>query len=116
MPPPPAKPAPIKLVFTTTSLRNVTIATELDEHYYEIVTPAWEAGCTKIKRLHSDSGQIAVIAELKKDDENSPKYSGLRFIGPKQPEADFGSPEAFLGTTDQTRKMLVAPVSIKLRG
>jgi hypothetical protein len=102
MAPPPA-PTKLKLIFTTTSLRNVTIATESDEYYYEIVTPKWDAMNTKVRRLDLDSGKILPVAEMKKEDGIS-QYTGLRFIDPEKEETGFIPPEQFL-SVDDGRKM-----------
>ncbi|KAF8589704.1 hypothetical protein K439DRAFT_1612506 [Ramaria rubella] len=95
MPPPPPPPAPIKLVFTTTSLRNVTIATENDEFYYEIVTPDWDILNTRVRRLDTNTGIMSLVAELKKEDAHS-SYAALRFINPEKADTEFISPDVFL--------------------
>lgn len=98
-----APPATLKLVFTTTSLRNVTIATESDEYYYEIVTPKWDVLNTKIRRLDSNSGKMIPVAEMQKETSDA-KYTGLRFIDPEKAETAFIAPEAFL-SPDKSGKM-----------
>jgi len=91
-------PSPLQLILTTPSLRNVTIATPSDEFYYEIVTPDWDPLYTKIRRLDAESGQMSLIAELKREEGQS-KYTGLRFTSADQPEKDeraYTSPAEFL--------------------
>jgi hypothetical protein len=105
--------SPLKLVFTSPSLRNVTIATPSDEFYYEIVTPDWEPLYTKIRRLDSNTGQLSLIAELKREEGHS-KYTGLRFTSPSPPEKDakdekvYSPPEQFfLAESDAGGKVSV---------
>lgn len=95
-------PSKLKLIFTTTSLRNVTIATETDEYYYEIVTPKWDALNTKVRRLDSDSGKMLPVAEMKKEAGIS-QYTGLRFINPEKAETEFIPPEQFLLANDGSK-------------
>lgn len=92
---PPSTPSTLKLVFTTTSLRNVTIATESDDYYYEIVTPKWDPLNTQIRRLDSDTGTMTPVAEMSKENESS-RYTRLRFINPDGAETEFITPEDFL--------------------
>ena len=51
-----------KLVFTTTSLRNVVLANASDVLYYEVVTPAWERHRTRVTRLDVRTQEFAVVA------------------------------------------------------
>ena len=90
-------PAPLTLVFTTTSLRNVTIATAADEYYYEVVTVDWEPLITKVRRLDSESGQMTLIAEMKREDANS-HYTELRFVTPEKQDSDFIPVRTFFST------------------
>ena len=53
-----------KLVFTTTSLRNVVLANASDVLYYEVVTPAWERHRTRVTRLDVRTQEFAVVAEM----------------------------------------------------
>lgn len=92
---PPSTPSTLKLVFTTTSLCNVTIATESDDYYYEIVTPKWDPLNTQIRRLDSDTGTMTPVAEMSKENESS-RYTRLRFINPDGAETEFITPEEFL--------------------
>lgn len=65
--PPPKKPAPpLKLEFTTNSLRNTTIAVGNDKFYYEIVTRYWHPNTTKINKLDVESREFKTIAEIEK--------------------------------------------------
>jgi hypothetical protein len=97
MPPPTtAKPAPLKLSFSTTSLRNVTIATESDEHFYEVVTWDWHAQITKIRRLVPDSVEMEPVAELKKDKAKDNHYSGVKLSNSESADDGFVSVDAFL--------------------
>ena len=103
---PPSTPPTLKLILTTTSLRNVTIATESDDYYYEIVTPKWDSLNTKIRRLDSDTGNMMPVAEMKKELENS-QYTGLRFANPEEADTEFIAPAEFL-TVDGDGKLLVS--------
>lgn len=105
MPPPAKPPQPLKLTFTTTSLRNVTIATDNDEYYYEVVTRFWESSTTRINRLDPESGKMIPKAELLKDeDSRDAPYTGLKFIDPDKPDAAPISPDSFLGLGDAASK------------
>ncbi len=53
-----------KLVFTTTSLRNVVLANASDVLYYEVVTPAWERHRTRVTRLDVKTQEFAIVAEM----------------------------------------------------
>jgi hypothetical protein len=57
-----------KLVFTTTSIRNVVIATKCDSIYYEVTTPEWERHLTRIRRLDPCTKEYSVVAELLNED------------------------------------------------
>ncbi|KAF8510325.1 hypothetical protein JB92DRAFT_2940947 [Gautieria morchelliformis] len=79
MAPPPAAP-PVKLIFTTTSLRNVTIATASDSHYYEVVTHKWEpeaSASTHVRRLQGESGIMLPVAELRRGKEREGHEDGV---------------------------------------
>lgn len=105
MPPPAKPPQPLKLTFTTTSLRNVTVATDNDEYYYEIVSRFWESNTTKINRLDSESGKMIPKVELLKDeDSRDAPYTGLKFIDPEKPDTAPISPDSFLGLGDNASK------------
>lgn len=105
MPPPAKPPQPLKLTFTTTSLRNVTIATDNDEYYYEVVSRFWESNVTKINRLDPESGKMIPMAELLKDeDRRDAPYTGLKFIDPDKPDTAPITPDSFLGLGDSASK------------
>ncbi|KAH9918349.1 uncharacterized protein BXZ73DRAFT_105230 [Epithele typhae] len=53
---------PDKLVFTTTSLRNVVLADRRDRRYYEVRTPPWERHRTRVGRM--DAVVFEPLAEL----------------------------------------------------
>ncbi|KAJ7582091.1 hypothetical protein C8J56DRAFT_1005946 [Mycena floridula] len=55
-----------KLEFTTNSVRNTTLATEDDLHYYEIVTRFWHPKLTKINFLNPDTQVLYTVAEIEK--------------------------------------------------
>ncbi|GJJ11835.1 hypothetical protein Clacol_006073 [Clathrus columnatus] len=107
MPPPPKPPPPFKLTFTTTSLRNVTIATENDAFYYEIVTRHWEPSITRINRLDVESGKMIPKAELLKDEEDrDAPYTGIKFIDPEKPDTSPIPPNIFLGLEGASKNAL----------
>ncbi|KAJ7599478.1 hypothetical protein C8J56DRAFT_770032 [Mycena floridula] len=54
------------LEFTTNSVKNTTLATEDDLHYYEIVTRFWHPTLTKINLLDPDTQILRTIAEIEK--------------------------------------------------
>ncbi|KAI0078963.1 hypothetical protein K474DRAFT_1659652 [Panus rudis PR-1116 ss-1] len=56
-----------KLVFTTTSTRNVVISNSSDVIFYEIVTPRWEKHLTKISRLDPNTKLFDQIAEFQNE-------------------------------------------------
>ncbi|EIN07948.1 hypothetical protein PUNSTDRAFT_135465 [Punctularia strigosozonata HHB-11173 SS5] len=58
------------LVFTTTSIRNVVIATKSDSIYYEVTTPEWERHLTRIRRLDPLTKQYSIVAEILNEDDN----------------------------------------------
>ena len=98
---PPPKPEPLKLVFTTPSIRNVTIATESDDHYYEISTWNWEPCLTKVKRLIPETTTMVLVAELKKDHEKDKQYTGVRLVDPDKPDKEFQTPESYLELSNE---------------
>ncbi len=55
---------PQKLSLTTTSLRNFIISNQSDVIYYEVRTPKWEPGLTKISRMDPNTRELAVVAEI----------------------------------------------------
>ena len=105
----------LKLVFTTTSLRNVTIATESDNYYYEIVTPKWDSLNTQIRRLDSETGKMIPVAEMKRKDENS-HYTGLRFISPEKAENEFIAVEEFLAVNGDGKMSVSRLAGIEGKG
>jgi len=64
MPPPKKADPPHKMVFTTNSLRNNTIAVDNDALYYEIVTRFWHPSLTKINKLDFETGELKTVAEI----------------------------------------------------
>ena len=78
MPPPKKVDPPHKMVLTTNSLRNTTIAVDDDALYYEIVTRFWHPHLTKIKKLDEDTQEMVTIAELEREPGREPR---LRFGG-----------------------------------
>jgi len=66
MPPPPKPPPPIKLVLTTNSTRNTTIADASDSIYYEIRTEPWIPLHTKVKKLDPETRKYEVRAEIQR--------------------------------------------------
>ncbi|TFY82240.1 hypothetical protein EWM64_g1781 [Hericium alpestre] len=58
-----------KLVLTTTSLHNVVIANSSDVIYYEVVTPKWERGVTRINKFNPNAHGFDLVAELKNEDD-----------------------------------------------
>ncbi|THH20037.1 hypothetical protein EW146_g1225 [Bondarzewia mesenterica] len=58
-----------KLVLTTTSLHNLVIANSSDMIYYEIVTPKWERGLTRINKLDPNVREFDMIGELRNDND-----------------------------------------------
>ena len=73
MPPPPKADPPHRMVFTTNSLRNTTIAVDNDAFYYEVVTRFWHPTITKIKKLDADSQTLSLIAELEREPGKEPR-------------------------------------------
>jgi len=93
----PAKPAPLKLEFSTTSIRNTSIATENDVHYYEVSTWDWDPFVTKVKRLIPETTTMVLVAEFKRDNEKDKGCTGVRIVDPEKPDKDYQSPESYLG-------------------
>ena len=78
-----------KLVLTTTSLHNVVISNASDVIYYEIVTPKWEPGTTRISKMDPRTHELEIIAELQNDEE-SDKITAVRLRGEQyRPTKDF---------------------------
>jgi len=82
MPPPKKVDPPHKMVFTTNSLKNTTIAVDDDQLYYEIVTRFWHPNITKIKKLDYDTSEMKTIAEIERESGKEPR---LRFGGEDAP-------------------------------
>jgi len=76
MPPPKKVDPPVRMSFTTNSLRNTTISVDNDTLYYEIVTRFWHPTITKIRKLDIDSAELVTIAELEREPGKEPR---LRF-------------------------------------
>ncbi|KAJ7223523.1 hypothetical protein GGX14DRAFT_549056 [Mycena pura] len=71
-----APPASMILEFTTTSVRNTTIATDDDDPYYEVVTRFWHPHITKIRKLDPASRKITTVCEI----DNEAKEARIRFL------------------------------------
>lgn len=78
--PAPTKPTPHRMVFTTNSLRNTTIAVEDDALYYEVVTRFWHPDVTKVFKLDKESRELALIAEIQR---RAGEGAKVRFGGEK---------------------------------
>ncbi|KAH8987395.1 hypothetical protein EDB86DRAFT_3065752 [Lactarius hatsudake] len=66
--PPPKKAEPsCRMVLTTNSLRNTTIAVEDDSHYYEVVTRFWHPHLTKILKLDMGTRDMVLAAEIERE-------------------------------------------------
>jgi len=67
--------------FTANSVRNTTLATNDDFHYYEIVTRFWHPKVTKINILDPDTQALRTVAEIEKTDtrNNIPQHR-VRFL------------------------------------
>lgn len=66
--PPPKKAEPsCRMVLTTNSLRNTTIAVEDDSHYYEVVTRFWHPHLTKIFKLDMGTRDMVLAAEIERE-------------------------------------------------
>jgi len=61
---PTATKTPLRLVFTTNSLRNTVIASHDDEIYYEVVSKSWTPTVTRITRVFMDDMIYSHIAEI----------------------------------------------------
>ncbi|KAH8119519.1 hypothetical protein DFH11DRAFT_1501567 [Phellopilus nigrolimitatus] len=78
MPPPKKVEPPHKLVLSTNSIRNTTIAVDDDAFYYEVVTRFWHPNLTKIKKLDTDTAEMVTIAEIERE---PGRETRLRFGG-----------------------------------
>ena len=107
MPPPKKADPPHKMVLTTNSLRNTTIAVDNDALYYEIVTRFWHPHLTKIKKLDPDTAEMVTIAELEREPGKEPR---VRFGGE---DAEWVPAWKFLEKEPQ--KVLVFDVSLSHR-
>ncbi|KAI0062034.1 hypothetical protein BV25DRAFT_689489 [Artomyces pyxidatus] len=58
-----------KLTLTTTSLHNVVISNHSDVIYYEVVTPKWGRGTTRVSRLDPNARAFDVVGELRNEDD-----------------------------------------------
>ena len=78
-----------RLSLTTTSLQNVVISNQSDSIYYEIVTPKWEPGTTRISKMDPRTHELEVIAELQNDVDDD-KVTAVRLRGEQyRPTKDF---------------------------
>jgi len=76
-----------RLSLTTTSLQNVVISNQSDSIYYEIVTPKWEPGTTRISKMDPRTHELETIAELQNDED---KITAVRLRGEQyRPTKDF---------------------------
>jgi hypothetical protein len=55
-----------KLILTTNSIRNTTLASPDDQHYYEICTWFWHRNITKINQLEPDTQIMRTVAEIER--------------------------------------------------
>ncbi|KAI0059508.1 hypothetical protein BV25DRAFT_1808942 [Artomyces pyxidatus] len=95
---PPRKADPLhRMVFTTNSLRNTTIAVDDDALYYEIVTRYWHPNLTKIFKLDKEIREMLLIAELERVPGQPAK---IRFGGE---HGEWVSEEEFLRWDPETR-------------
>ncbi len=66
--PPPKKAEPsCRMMLTSNSLRNTTIAVEDDTHYYEIVTRFWHPHLTKIFKLDAGTRDMVLVSEIERE-------------------------------------------------
>ncbi|KAL5524070.1 hypothetical protein ACEPAG_8243 [Sanghuangporus baumii] len=97
--PPPKKPdPPVKMVLSTNSLRNTTIAVDDDAFYYEVVTRFWHPTITKIRRLDPESNRMITVAEVEREPKREPR---VRFGVDKDENAQWILARDWLNSTPQ---------------
>jgi hypothetical protein len=65
--PPPKQEPPLKLFFTTNSLRNTTLSVNDDTIFYEIVTRFWHPRLTKIFKLDKEARSMTLVTEIERE-------------------------------------------------
>ena len=98
MPPPKKADPPHKMVLSTNSLRNTTIAVDDDALYYEIVTRFWHPHLTKIRKMDIDTAEMVTVAELEREPGREPR---LRFGVNVDPDAPWIDAREWLKRTPE---------------
>lgn len=74
------------LTLTANSVRNTTMSTGDDFHYYEIVTRFWHPKVTKINILDPDTQTLHTVAEVEKVGMTKDRYPKHRVRFVKSPD------------------------------